>query len=221
MVISPDNRDSGKSGKSNANYHITDMADDMACLIRDLNIAPTNIIGVSMGSFIAQHLYLRHKEYVKKLILVSSTAGGKSHIYPDPEAAKVLYKTPDESQESYLRRLQIAVTGPGFADRSPSDIELLVSNALKFPISQDGYNRQFTAALTHYNEGTRDRLKEIMIPSLIIHGMEDPLIPFENGQMPAKEICNADFIPLKGVGHLPHIENTDQFNLNTIEFLRK
>ena len=219
LMIIMDNRDAGDSGLSVDPYAIADMADDVASVLKSISAKPANIVGISMGSFIAQHLYLRHPECVKKLVLVSSTAGGSSHVQPDPEVIKVLHQNPDEDKETYVRRLQTAATGPGFASRSPNDFELLVGNALKFTMSQNAYMRQFSAAKSHYSEGTQKYLATVRVPTLIVHGECDPLVPFANGQALAKQIPASKIISFPSVGHLPHIESTERFNQEVIQFL--
>src|SRR5689334_19825809 len=65
-----DNRDAGDSEHARAPYSISDLGDDAAEFIRKLNLAPANVMGWSMGTFIAQELVLRHPDLVRRLILV-------------------------------------------------------------------------------------------------------------------------------------------------------
>lgn len=219
-VINLDNRDAGNSGQSTSSYDINDMADDVAGLIENLNLGSAYVVGISMGGFIAQYLALKHPEYIKKMVLVSTSSGGISHIYPKPEIFSLLTHNPNEDVKTRVRRLQTLITGPGFAGKHPEDIERAVENATQLPMQNEAYLRQLSAAKTHNSIGTREHLSEISVPTLVIHGEYDPIMPYPNGQVLATEIPNAKFLSLHDVGHLPHIEVTDIFNKAILEFFK-
>jgi hypothetical protein len=73
-VINLDNRDAGDSALGTGPYTIADMAEDVAGVIKNLNLGHTHIVGISMGGMIAQELAIRHSELVDKLVLVATTA---------------------------------------------------------------------------------------------------------------------------------------------------
>lgn len=218
-VINIDNRDAGNSGQCSGSYDMNDMTNDIAGLIENLQLKPVCVIGISMGSYIAQHLALEYPQYVKKMVLVSSSAGGATHVYPKPEIFSLLNQNPDDDVQTRTRRLFTLITGPGFAETHHEEIEFIVGNALKLPMSHEAYMRQLAAAKTHNTGGTREQLFKVKVPTLVIHGENDPIMPFPNGQILSKEIPGAQFLPLEGVGHLPHIERTDIFNRAVLKFL--
>jgi pimeloyl-ACP methyl ester carboxylesterase len=173
-----------------------------------------------MGGFIAQHLTLRHPARVKKLVLVSTSAGGAAHVNPKPEIAALLVRDPSEDIETRVRRSYAHITGPGFAEAHPEDVARAIEHGYRFQMSPEAYQRQLHAAISHtQGGGTRARLGKIRAPTLIVHGDCDPLVPYPNGQALAAEIPGAKFLTLPGVGHLPHIEATDEFNRAVVEFL--
>lgn len=217
-IINLDNRDAGSSGQSSGPYDMNDMTNDIAGLIENLDLKSVCIVGISMGSYIAQYLALKYPHYVKKMVLVSSSAGGATHVYPKPEIFALLNQNPDDVK-TRTKRLFTLITGSGFAEKHPEDVELLVENALKFPMSHDAYMRQLAAAKTHNIGGTREYLSRISVPTLVIHGEYDPIMPYTNGQILSKEIPGAKLLSLPNVGHLPHIEVTETFNQAVIEFL--
>ncbi len=218
-VINLDNRDAGDSGLSAQAYSIPDMADDVAGLIENLNLGAAYVVGVSMGGFVAQHLTLRYPACVKKLVLVATSAGGAGHVNPKPEIAALLVRDPNEDIETRVRRSYAVITGPGFADAHPEDVARAIEHGYRFQMSPEAYQRQLNAAAAHKSGGVRARLAEIRMPTLVIHGDCDPLVPYPNGQALAAEIPGAKFLTLRGVGHLPHIEATDEFNRAVMEFL--
>ncbi|MBM3127454.1 MAG: alpha/beta fold hydrolase [Chloroflexi bacterium] len=217
-VINLDNRDAGDSAQSANAYPIGEMADDVAGVIENLNLGAAFVVGVSMGGFIAQHLTLRHPARVKKLVLVATSAGGAGHVNPKPEIAATLVRDPNEDIETRVRRSYAVITGPGFADAHPEDVARAIEHGYRFQMSPEAYQRQLNAAISHTRGGTRARLAEIRVPTLVIHGDCDPLVPYPNGQALAAGIPGAKFLTFPGVGHLPHIEATDEFNRAVMEF---
>ncbi|MHB8118011.1 MAG: alpha/beta fold hydrolase [Methanothrix sp.] len=108
QVIVFDNRGMGYTTASSANFFISQFANDTAGLIDALGIKQANVLGISMGSFIAQELAIEHPEKVKRLILLASYCGGSQAIQADPEIAK---KMPDMSNLSNLSREELMRTG--------------------------------------------------------------------------------------------------------------
>ena len=102
---------------------------------------------------------------------------------------------------------------------NPQDLDKIVEYAKAKPMSLESYQRQLGAVMSHRAGGVRERLGDIHVPTLVIHGAADPLVPYPNGQALAAEIHGAKFLTLPGVGHLPHIEATEEFNRAVSEFL--
>jgi len=218
-VINMDNRDAGDSALGTRPYSITDLADDAAGVIKNLNLAPTFVMGISMGGFIALHLAVRHPALVEKLILVSTSAGGATHVNPAPEIAATLIRDPKQDLETQIRHTYSLIAGPGYMQENPEDLDKIVEYAMAKPMSLESYQRQLGAVMSHRAGGVRDRLGEIHVPTLVIHGAADPLVPYPNGQALAADIANAQLSTYAGVGHLPPIEAPERFNREVMEFL--
>jgi 3-oxoadipate enol-lactonase len=217
-VINMDNRDAGDSALGTGPYTIADMSEDTAGVIKNLNLGPTHIIGISMGGMIAQELAIRHPELVDKLVLVSTTAGGPAGVNAKPEIAALLMST-ETDLEKRVRGTFTAIAGEGYMAKHPEDLDQIVKTSLAKPMSAESYLRQFGACMDHGREGTADRLTQITAPTLVVHGDYDPLIPYPNGQYLAEHIQGARLITLPGVGHLSMIESPERFNREVIQFL--
>ena len=215
-VIAMDNCDAGDSALGTGPYTIADLADHAAGVIGNLKLGPTHVVGISMGGFIAQELALRHPALVARLILVSTSAGGTSHVRPAPEIGGLLRRVEGEDLAERARRIASMITGPAWQREHPADLDRIVSNGAAKPMSPESYQRQLDAAQRHQ---TADRLAQIRIPTLIIHGDFDPLIPYGNGQYLGAHIEGARLSTYVGVGHLPPIEATERFNREVAEFL--
>ena len=217
-VINLDNRDAGDSALGTGPYTIADMAEDVAGVIKNLNLGRTHIVGISMGGMITQELVIRHPELVDKLVLVATTAGGPTGVNPKPEIAALLMRTEGDI-ETRVRRTFTAIAGEGYMAKHPEDLDQIVKNAIAKPMSLESYQRQLGACMVHFNKGTAERLAQITAPTLVVHGDYDPLIPYPNGKYLAEHIKGARLSTYPGVGHIVPIESPERFNREVIEFL--
>jgi 3-oxoadipate enol-lactonase len=218
-VINMDNRDAGDSAPSVGPYTIADMAGDTSGVIQNLNLGPTHIIGISMGGMIAQELAIRYPQLVDKLVLVSTTAGGPTGVNAKPEIAALLVRPEEEDLETRVRRTFTAIAGEDYMAAHPDDLDHIVSNSIAKPMTLEGYQRQLGACMGHFGVGTAGQLGKINAPTLVLHGVDDPLIPYPNGQFLAEHIPGARLASFPGVGHLLMIEAPEEFNHEVIEFL--
>lgn len=219
-VITPDHRGIGYSTEVHHPFSIEDLADDMAGLIRGLNIAPSNVLGVSMGGFIALTLTLRCPDIVNKLILVSTSAGGSTHVPSTEEILEIILNGDQSDVGAYCRMLYPALAGPGRMQSQPDDLNHIIGNALEKPLSPEAYLYQLMAVDAYASANTTaDALEKIRKPTLVLHGEADPLVPYPNGRHLADHIKDAAMISYPDVGHILPIEAADQFNRDVMNFL--
>ena len=216
-VISVDNRDAGDSAHATGAYTIADLADDAAQLIRELRLSSAFVMGWSMGTFIALELTLRHPALVKKLILVAGSAGGPTQTRATPELSALVRRSETEPIDARVRRTYPQLAGPGYMERHPEDLERLVWSQSTKPMPFPCYQRQLGAVLSW--PGVALGLPRVSAPTLVIHGDQDPLVPYPNGQFIASQIPGATLSTYVGVGHLPPIEAAERFNREVEEFL--
>ena len=134
-VINMDNRDAGDSALGTGPYTIADMAEDVAGVIQNLKLGPTHVVGISMGGMITQELAVRHPEFVDKLVLVSTTAGGPTSVNAKPEIVALLMHVGEEDIETRVRRTFTLIAGEGYMAAHPEDMEQIVKNATTKPMS--------------------------------------------------------------------------------------
>ncbi|MBO3748244.1 alpha/beta hydrolase [Streptosporangiaceae bacterium NEAU-GS5] len=200
-VVRFDLRDTGRS-VTHREYSGDDLVADVAGLVTGLGLGRAHIVGVSMGGAIAQVVALDHPERVAGLTLISTSPGpGDDDLPPS---------TPE------MRAYFAQAKDPDWADRA-AVIEHMVAYQRALGLSDEAALRatagrafdrtaDFEASMTkHYAiEGSgpwRDRLGTIGVPTLVIHGTEDPLFPYEHGIALAHEIPGARLLPMPGVGH--------------------
>jgi pimeloyl-ACP methyl ester carboxylesterase len=216
-ALALDYRDVGDSDPAGEQYSIRDLAEDVHGLAGQLGIAHACLIGISMGGFIALELALAHPQFVDRLILVVTSAGGAAHVSTSGEVMAALMPGQEEVESGEgARRVCSLVAGPGFAERHPEVIEEFVEIARHNPMHVDAYRRQLAACRAH---DVADRLAEIGAPTLVIHGADDPLVRIENGRHLAAGIPGAALIVYDGVGHIPESECCEQFNADLLSFL--
>lgn len=191
--------------KVNAPYTLNDMADDAVGLLDALGIKKAHICGMSMGGMIAQTIAIRHPQRLLSLTSIYSTTGNPDLPPPTPEATQVLITPPPEEREAYIEymiKLFKTLAGPGF----PFDEQWHRQAAMRrydrcfYP---QGVGRQILAVLAHGSR--KDALASVQIPTLVIHGTDDPLVRVECGKDTAEAIPGAELMIIEGMGHdLPH-----------------
>jgi pimeloyl-ACP methyl ester carboxylesterase len=225
-VIRYDNRDVGRSTKFEAigvlnipeaigkilngeevqpPYTLEDMADDAVGLLDALGVQKAHICGMSMGGMIAQAIAICHPSRVLSLISIYSTTGNRELPQPKPEILRVLTALPPNQKEAYVEhmlRLFKTIAGPRFGvDEGWTG--RIMADSFDRSYCPQGEARQLFAILTQKDR--RAALGSLKVPTLVVHGTDDPLVPVEGGRDTAKSIPGAQLMLIEGMGHdLPH-----------------
>jgi pimeloyl-ACP methyl ester carboxylesterase len=186
-----------------APYVLNDMAHDAVGLLDALGIERAHIVGASMGGMIAQIIAAEHKERVRSLVSIMSTSGGPNLPQGKPEAMALLAAPlpPPEAREARIEfgiRFWQTVGSPGYPTPEAT-LRAKVTRAIERSSYVAGRPRQLVAIVA---DGSRvERLKRIVAPTLIIHGVDDPLVPVEHGKDTARNIPGAKLMIEAGMGH--------------------
>jgi len=184
-----------------APYTLDEMADDAAGLLEALGIERAHICGASMGGMIAQTFAIRHPEHLRSLISIMSTTGNPELPPAKPEAMAALLETPPAQREGYIEasvRGWRAIASPVF----PFDEARLrrrSERSFDRAFHPDGVTRHLAAVLAHGNR--KPALASVTAPTLVIHGIADPLVPVEGGRDTAEAIPGAKLLLIEGMGH--------------------
>jgi pimeloyl-ACP methyl ester carboxylesterase len=198
-VIMFDNRGSGRSGRPPAPYSIGRLAADALAVLDAADEASAHVYGVSLGGMVAQELALRAPGRVRSLVLGATTAGGRGHELPDRETVGFLRRHVSMPAEEGVWASIPYMYGPATLERRAERIAEDVERRLRFPPDRDGYRAQLEAAWAH---DTASRLDSIAVPTLVLHGTADRIVPFGNGRRLAELLPEARFEALAGAGHL-------------------
>ncbi len=221
-VILFDNRGAGRTDVPDGNYSARMMADDTIGLMDALDIDKTYLLGFSMGGCIAQEIVLNYPNRITKLVL-TSTWSGPSHgiVTPIPEEnpfPKMLPLLKQGKFEEMARILTHSLFPEDYKKRYPHIIEKVVKNYRAHPPTPKGFEGQSAYVDTFE---TYDRLSEINIPTLIMHGTEDKIVPVENAKVLAENIPNAELILFENTGHGLIIQEYKHWTQKIIEFLKR
>ena len=215
-VILFDNRGTGLSSKPEAAWTLEDMARDALSVLDAVGVRRAHVLGHSMGGMIAQLVALDHPERVGKLVLASTHFGGSAVVHPAPEVAEIFRPARGTPIEEIVRTSMRVITAPGFAEQNPDAIEQLVAYAVAQPTSKLTFASQIGALISSDRSA---RVSDIRVPTLVVHGTEDSLIPAANGIALAERIAGARLELLPGVGHMPSWEATERLSELVEEFL--
>ncbi len=185
--------------------------------MRASGVARAYVGGLSMGGYIALELTARHPELVEKLVLTGTSAGGPTHVPPGPETAALLVQSRQGVDPGDLaHKTYTLIMAPGYAASHPEAMDRIAETARYRPQSPEAYMRQLQACLGH---NMSDRLGVIRVPTLVVHGELDPLVPVENGKYLAEHIAGARLILYPNTGHIAIIERADDYNRDVLAFL--
>jgi len=220
-VVAFDNRGTGRSDKPDIPYTMEMMAADVAGLLDAIGINTAHVFGVSMGGMIAQHFALNCPKKVASLILGCTMCGGSHSLMPDAQAMSVLVDmehiqrlTPEE----YVREILPFLVSQEFINKNPGLIQQFVAKAIEYVTPMHGYQRQAGAMMGH---DTYEHLLDIKVPTLVIAGDADRLVPVENSRLMASRIPHAELVILKKMGHGFWIEAEAEASKAVLDFLRR
>ena len=185
-----------------SNYSLSDMALDTMGVLDALKVHKAHIVGVSMGGMIAQRVALAAPARVLSLTSIMSTSGARGLPQAKAEVMRALLKRPTSLSEQnigdfYVKLLKV-IGSPAFPV-SDAEVRSRANLAFKRSYHPQGINRQMMAIVADTTRA--DALKSITVPTLVIHGKADALVPFAHGQDTAQRIPKAQFVPIDGMGH--------------------
>jgi pimeloyl-ACP methyl ester carboxylesterase len=200
-VVRIDNRGAGWSRHAPKPYTIADLARDARDVIDRLGLDRPTVVGLSMGGMIAQEMAIRWPDRVGRLVLLATRPPSPEGSDPPPQVRARLMSTPPAgtSLREYLREGWTTVAGPGFDIEHPDAIEEMAAAIAGRPTPRFAVLDQARAIAAW---GCPDRLRRITVPTTVVHGTEDPLVPVHNGMRVAQLIPGARYVELPHVGHL-------------------
>jgi pimeloyl-ACP methyl ester carboxylesterase len=182
-------------------YTLADMADDAAGLLDHLELPSAHVIGASLGGMVAQTLALAHPRRVRSLTSIMSSTGNPSLPPAKPDAVARLGMPAPSERSAYVEHTletQRILAGSGF----PFDEERarkLAGRSFDRAFDPQGRARQVAAVVA--SGSRREALESLRVPTLVVHGLEDPLVPVEAGLDTHDAIAGSELLLIDGMGH--------------------
>jgi len=201
-----DNRDVGRSTwfQSGDRYTLSDMAADAMGLLDHLKIDKAHVAGVSMGGMIAQTVAIEHPGRVRSLTSIMSATGAPGTMDSTPEAAAVLNQVapdPTVDEEAFVAhgmKNARTIGSPAYPWTDEALRERVLSE-MRRAFNPKGVQRQ-RGAIGASGDRT-EKLAKLNVPTVVLHGEVDPLIPKAGGEATARAIPGAELRIIPGMGH--------------------
>ena len=213
-VITFDSRGIANTTTGTKPYSMQQLANDTAGLLDALKIPKADILGYSLGSYIAQAFTTSYPEKVNDLILVAATCGGKDGILPPPEFIKLTNEVANKSLNNIpttadeMKQLVAASDGSGWIKLHPESLDIpenITLLEMKPGLTPETMNNQKNVAFDWVAKnwsGACDELAKIAKPTLVITGTDDNyLVPHGNALIIAGKIPGAWLVQIKDAGH--------------------
>ena len=194
-----DHRGVGSSSRLDGPITIAQLAEGAAGLLAALEIESAHVLGISMGGMVAQELALAHPERIRTLALGCTYCGGEGSALPGEDVMRKLAEAMSSGdRERAIRAAWEANVSPGFAANDDAYARFLeIGRRRAVPV--EVIMEQMRAVTEH---DTYTRLPEIELPTLVVHGTLDQMLPVQNGHMIAGLIPDSRLEILDGIGHL-------------------
>ncbi|WP_353943655.1 alpha/beta hydrolase [Streptomyces sp. HUAS MG91] len=180
-------------------YRLTDMADDGLGLLTALGIERAHVVGASMGGMIAQTMALSCPERVLTLTSMMSSTGESEYGRPSPEAQAVLFTPKPADRDACIAAAERELVWASRRYGDATALRELAAAGYDRAYYPAGIGRQLGAMIL---SGSRaDALRELRVPTLVIHGLDDTLIDPSGGRRTAELIPGADLLLLPDMGH--------------------
>jgi len=216
-LVTYDHRGIGRSAPWRTPFTIVDLAQDARALLDHLGWEHAHVLGISMGGMVAQELALEHPERIRTLALGCTYCGGEQAALAGPEVLAMFRQawgggaagpggtppTPPPGGEGLLGTLAAHLSSG-----------TLARMALAVPAPLGAILLQLQAVGGH---DTSARLPGLRVPTLVLHGTRDPVLPAANGELIARLVPDARLELLDGAGHLFWLEQPGR----TVELLRE
>lgn len=182
-------------------YTLEDMAKDSAGLLEALGVESAHVVGGCLGGMIAQMMAIRHSRRVKTLTVLMSTTND-SRLSPPRPRALILFKSAPRDRAGYIEhavRVRRALSGKGFPF-DEAHVRKQAGRLYDRDHNSVGASRQMAAIMASIR-GLREELKSIDVPTLVVHGSDDPLLPVKHGVHTTQVIPGATLRIIDGLGH--------------------
>jgi pimeloyl-ACP methyl ester carboxylesterase len=184
-----------------APYTLSDMAADAVGLMDVLHLEKVHVCGLSMGGMIAQVMAIEYPQRILSLISMESSTGDPTLPPAKTRAMEAMLSPPPQDRDGYIQHTaDVFRAFSGGSDKFDGILQKeLAANSYDRSFYPIGFIRQVAAILA---SGDRTQsLASVTVPTLVIHGADDPLVPLAHGRATARAIPGAKLLVVEGLGH--------------------
>jgi 3-oxoadipate enol-lactonase len=212
-VATYDNLGTGLLNDRPARRSIAELAEDALAQAE----GPANVVGLSMGGYVALTLALERPELVRSLVLAGTGAGGPDRVRRPAHVAAAFTAGLRLPYDEFARSTMPYTFSEGWTAANPERFEEIVAARLERPSPYATIEAHAEACYAFYGAGVE--VERVHTPALVIHGSEDLIVPVENGRRLAERLPNAEYVELPGHGHNLPLEDPDGFARAVLAFL--
>ena len=205
-VIAYDFRGNGRSDAPDQRLTMSTFVDDTVAVLDEVGVERAHVYGQSFGGMVGMEMAITQPGRVRSLVLAATHAG-------PARAAQVRDDAKVPKNKPYL-----ALYSPSFARDHPDHVAEDILVGSQNPQQPQAGRRQWEAM---QEWDAWDRLERIRVPTLILHGSDDLMVPVENARRLAQAIPGAELVVLEGAGHVYHSEQPERADDVVLDFLRR
>jgi len=219
LVLVYDARGTGRSSAALEPCTVETMADDAEAVLRAAGADRADVLGFSMGGYVALTLALARPALVRSLVLVGTGAGGADRVPRPPEVRTAYAQAWGLEPAAYGRRTLPYTLATGWPERNPERYEEILAARLEHPTSYEAIAAHAEACYAFYRSGCR--VERVRARTLVVHGDADRIVPVANGRMLAARLPSPEYVELAGHGHNLTLEAPETFSSLVASFLER
>ncbi len=211
-----DNRGTGRSDAPDGTYTIDAMAADLEAVLMDIGAEDVHLVGASMGGMIVQQYAVAYDRHASTVLLCTSH-GGEEAVPTPAETVDRIFDVPEGLGDREAIRYKMA---PALSDGFIEDNPELIADIVDWRLQQDASDRAREAqgeAVEAFD--LSDRVAEISVPTLVMHGTADKVLPVQNGRLLHEKLPNSRLDLFEDGPHLFFIEDAETVNRRLMEFI--
>lgn len=233
-VIAPDTRGTGRSDSGHPplvprlprrlrrplltgrlSYSVGGLAADLEAVLEDAGVYNAHLVGLDVGGMIALRYALEYNR-ASSLTLIGTSHGGVDALPMDENARKQVLARPKRTDRENVRHRMRPVFSEAFTNRNPHLIDRLIEWRLEQDADDPALETQL-GAFTSFD--VTDRLERIRLPTLVIHGSDDQVVPVANGRLLHEKLPASQYLEIEGGSHGCFLEDSELVNGRIREFL--
>ncbi len=223
-VITPDNRGSGSTQvpDDDGDRRPARLAGDILELLDGLGLERVHLLGASMGGMVVQEFALAHPERLASLIICCSNVGGSRSVMAAPAVIASLFGAAAEEAEALdaeakRNTLKNLIHAASLA-KCQDNLDFYIETRERYPHSAEEMGRRAKGVMTL---DSYEGLKTLDVPTLVMTGSDDVLVPKENSQIIHEAIPNSELVEIDETGHIFFVERPEASVDALLDFLAK